>query len=417
MQGEKALLISIGTGISPSEQAVDSLAHGILFSIQNTHPDMIFFVVSKDSERVTLPKILPQISLPFEILRIDDPEDIQKIYDDLSPKFQEIRNRFSYLVVDFTSGTKAMTGSLAVLSTLFDADVLSYISGKRKGGIVQPGTETLHSVRPYFATLEKRRLTAIKLFNECRFDATLALLQEIESYTADPDLLSRVAPLRRAALAYSAWDKFEHQQAFEHLKEVNMESFNPNKAFLGKLLHQESKEPFYLVDIISNARRRGEVERKYDDAVARLYRAMELIAQYRLQHYGITDTGDIPQEKIPLELREKWRITSGEKVKLGLVKAYELLASYDDKLGKTFQTDEQLRDLLSKRNSSILAHGLLPVEQDTFEKLRDKVESYASMVVNRFSQLLKEASFRQWEEGNYARAVSGRAGGDPEKRE
>jgi len=55
-----------------------------------------------------------------------------------------------------------------------------------------------------------------------------------------------------------------------------------NKQFLGQLISNPKREngkpePYYVADLINNAERRAE-ESKYDDAVARLYRTMELIA-------------------------------------------------------------------------------------------------------------------------------------------
>jgi len=167
-------------------------------------------------------------------------------------------------------------------------------------------------------------------------------------------MLSRLVDLKNASLAYSCWDRFEHANAFENLRKVCAPEFSLNKAFLGKLLDAkgEEKSIFYIADLISNAIRRGDTERKYDDAVARLYRVMELIAQYRLRGHGIESTSKVGVDRISTELRKKWNLVHEETVSIGLKKGYELLQSLGDPLGEKASTDEELMDLLSKRNFS-----------------------------------------------------------------
>ena len=150
-----------------------------------------------------------------------------------------------------------------------------------------------------------------------------------------------------------------------------------NKQFLGQLIsnlrREDGKpEPYYVADLINNAERRAE-ESKYDDAVARLYRTMELIAQYRLRkNYGI-DPSNAETEKIPQSLMEKWNIPKDRKtVKLALNSDYELLDALGDPLGQKYMEDRKLKNLLLKRNASILAHGQTPVTKQTYIQLHKK---------------------------------------------
>jgi len=59
-------------------------------------------------------------------------------------------------------------------------------------------------------------------------------------------------------------------------------------------MERENYENYDLLiaDILNNARRRMK-EGKYDDAMARLYRTVELIAQYRLKMKYEIDTSDV----------------------------------------------------------------------------------------------------------------------------
>ncbi|MEM3737473.1 MAG: TIGR02710 family CRISPR-associated CARF protein [Candidatus Bathyarchaeia archaeon] len=394
----KALVISVGTGTRPGDEAINSLAGAIAFSIKNNHPDKVFFVASKDSVEKTLPRILQRVALPdYEIIDVEDPDNIRKIYEDLRRKFVEIRSRYPSVVVDYTSGTKAMTGALVILGSLFEVDTLSYVSGKRTDGVVIKGAEELQSVRPYFVICDKKIMEAKRFFNECRFDTASAIIEEVERIVADKEVHSRIAPIKNAASAYSAWDKFKHAEAFKHLEALEGREFDGNKSFLGRLLHSDEKEPYLIADLINNAKRRGDIEKKYDDAVGRLYRVVELVAQYRLRkNYGI-NSSDIDLEKIPPTLKERWKIPAqGEKIKLGLERDYELLAAKGDEIGEMFLRDEKLRDLLSKRNFSILAHGSTPVNREVYERLLEKAISYGSAVVESLQSLLRDSEFAKF---------------------
>ena len=252
----KALFISVGTGVGPGDEGVQSLAEGIAFSIENNHPDRVFLVVSPQSQARTLPYLMDRISMPQEAILIKQADNIQAVYEDLLPRFEAARREFDYLAVDYTSGTKAMTSALAILGTIFEADALTYVSGKRVGGIVSRGTEVLQTIRPYFAIAQIRTKSAIGFFDECRFDTALAIIREIKQSTRAPEILSELAPLEQASLAYSAWDKFDHREAFKHLRGLKLEELGPNKSFLGRLLSARQPEPYLIADIINNARRR-----------------------------------------------------------------------------------------------------------------------------------------------------------------
>ena len=77
------------------------------------------------------------------------------------------------------------------------------------------------------------------------------------------------------------------------------------------------------------------VQKHYDDAIARLYRAIELFAQVRLEKEFGYKTGDLKLEQLPEHLHDEYRcrIRDG-KILLGLVEDYELLLKLGDIFGK-----------------------------------------------------------------------------------
>jgi len=400
----KALIISVGTGVRSTERAVESLAKAMAFSINHHNPDKIFFIVTKESRETTLPKILQKTKVEeYETLEIGNPDDIQEIYETFQGKFKQMREEFDEITVDYTSGTKAMTSALTILGTIYEVNTLSYITGKRKDGIVQSGTEKISIVRPYFATIEQKIKTAIQFFNQNQFSATQTILKQIRKTTKDLQITQRIKPLLNLAEAYALWDRFQHEKAFQKLKKIDKEELGPNKKFLGQLVHNIKKnkdpEPFYIADLINNAKRRGTDERRYDDAVARLYRTIELIAQHTLKKEYKIETSQVKPEQIPKGLLKEWNVPPNTKIiKISLTKAYELLNAENDELGQKFLQDRKLRNLLSKRNTSILAHHLTPVTQETYRELYQKTLEYAKIVVKNLDQLIRNSKFIKWKE-------------------
>jgi len=399
----KALIISVGTGTSRKPEAVESLAKAIAFSLENHNPDTAFFVVSEESRKTTLPLILQKTELSkYETITVQNPDDIQQIFETLREKFKEIKNSYTKIAVDYTSGTKAMTSALTILGTIYEADTLSYITGKRVGGIVQHGTEKINTVRPHFATAEEKIKIATRLFNQNQFQAAATIIDQMLKETSDPQLVDRVKPLKNLAEAYDKWERFRHKEAFEIIKTIEKPELNRNKRFLGMLTrHLEKKEPpqtnlepFYIADLINNAKRRGTKEGRYDDALARLYRTIELIAQYKLRKkYGIL-TSQAKPNQIPKRLLHEWNIPpKTENIRLPLARSYQILEEKDDELGKKYREDKKLKDLLSKRNQSILAHGTTPIDQKTYQELYKKTIKYASTIIKNLNKLLKDSTF------------------------
>lgn len=139
-------------------------------------------------------------------------------------------------------------------------------------------------------------------------------------------------------------------------------------------------------DILANAQRCAERQR-FDDAVGRLYRATELLAQIRLRRTFGLHVSDLKLDdpRIPQPTRERLEAyrrpadTKGrpQPIRIGLFAAYELLADLSDPLG-TYFTDHltELHGLMKKRNHSFFAHGLSPIGSETAADLLPRWRSW-----------------------------------------
>ena len=128
-----------------------------------------------------------------------------------------------------------------------------------------------------------------------------------------------------------------------------------------------------IADLLANALRRRH-EARYDDGVARLYRAIESLAQLSLaERHEIPSTDNVPLDRVPEPLRDEWalRVRDG-KLQVGLQDAFALLDELGDQTGKAFKAlrlDDRERSPLAARNQSILAHGFEPVGMKVFDQV------------------------------------------------
>ena len=397
-----ALLMTVGTGIGGTEEAVESLAHGILYSIDSYNPDIVIFFGSELSKK-TIKSVEKQFFDEFEE-EFDYYEFIQIEYiDSFKAYFDAFKSKISDLedykiIIDYTSGTKTMTMSAAFASMLFRKK-LFFVSGERKDGVVIKGTEKIISQNLY-PVYDDIIITKIKdLFNTHRFDAGKALLEDVTKARKDTysDLFD----------AYYYFDNVDYEDAqkcfnFKRFVEEWPElktQFEKNAKALSFLNRDHDLQEYYILgSLLNNARRRAE-EHKYDDAIARLYRSLELIAQIKLEkEYGI-DTSDVNVE-ILKEHNVKLDFISdiSGTIKTSLVQDYTLLNELGDELGEFYiKNKEEVLASISSRNNSILAHGLTSQTKKQYNKFRDLVLRFAKVLNPEINMFIDETIFPEFE--------------------
>ena len=392
---KKAMIISVGTGKSGKD-----IAGAICISIKQQHPDYVLFLKTKESDTKTMPYIRSDSILEgmrFGELDISDPNDVE----DISLRCQEaIRElvKSGYhpgdIVADLTSGTKAMSAGLTIAAINNKIGTLVYITGERgEGGRVISGTERPIPIQPNKIIAESLVEEAIALFNKYQYNASLDSLSKARGMLKSPSFLEKVDFLERLCRAYSNWDRFKLAEGFTILKELKKNKYL--NTFQIKEIVKKNLEALYnekdnqfceerIADLLENARRRGDTEKKFDDAVARLYRLCEYIAQFHLHKKGLYqdqkgDTNSVDLSSLHGSIQEKYskyKDTRDGKVKLPLYASYQLLADLEEGLGKRFLEDENLsKKLLGLRNNSILAHGFNPISENTYREMLGHVEA------------------------------------------
>ncbi len=376
--------MTVGTGVGEDRlERMRNLAHGLAHGIAYLKADQLVFFGSEESH--------PMIEHIRECYVQKNGQDLPphtwillKNIDSFSDCFEQVRDEIrkrggEEIRIDYTSGTKTMTMSAAIASMLHQKP-LTFINGKRgKNGLVILGTESVSEQSLYLAYNIAIRDTAIAEFNAYRFDSAIASLKKLVAEEDKKDLLI-------IAEAYRLWDRFDHAGVVARFDTIHDKRFSENKGFV-KQLHTATdpklKYRLMLADLLNNAGRRIE-EGKYDDATARLYRAAELVTQIRLLEYGIDDINGtirldmLKKTKIAPEFyaRCEGRADPEGRLRLGIRDKFGLLEA----LGWTraMRIYESIADDLTKRNSSILAHGIIPVSEDDAKRLYEKIRNLSN---------------------------------------
>jgi len=389
----QGLLLSVGGTPEP-----------LIRSLQEHKPKAVCFLASQGSIDLVSEIKKKAIGLNFKDYKviIDDINDTTHCYEKalVCCDFLEKEGISPQdIVVDFTGGTKVMSAALALLAVSRNYQ-LSYIGGGQRnkeglGTVITGAEQVFTQANPWEILAIDDRKRAALMFNRFQFEAAIDSFSAAISRTQKPGLKRYLEILQELAKAYWAWDKFKHKEVssllgkgFSDLEDYAAISNDAEAHSLAGLVKnnltfleafkQESgnfKEAchYHLLDLLANAKRR-DVEGKYDDGVARLYRGFELLAQLRLKSAYNIEASKAGENDIPEAIRDdfcrKYSDLSLRKLKLPSQACYRLLNELGDELGKRYLAQEKhLQGLLSARNSSILAHGFSPVGQDTFCQL------------------------------------------------
>lgn len=403
----KVMIISLGTG-----RGVES---GIAKSIQVSNPDKLFFIATEESkssiERIE--SVLGKKLTCEPPTVIQNPEDVEGCWRTTAQLVRSvIREGYSpaEICIDFTSGTKAMSAGCVLAGASFECGNLSYVGGGKRdiNGRVVSGTERIIILTPNEFFIDQRRRMIKDFFNIFQFDACIKLIDDARTKSMAQEVRDELGLLEMLVSAFSFWDKFDHLKAASYFRNLRGKfdtlwqiDTSRSKEIVFKIAKQQEKyaasgdikdkySDEILADLLANADRRAE-EGKYDDAVARLYRAVEVVAQMLLARRNI-DTSGVKIEDLPVDWQEEYR-ESRESIKIGQEKAFSLLESLGEETGREYRENKNLRNYLSKRNSSILAHQLEPMTRQVYDELSREANQLASKAFPRLSSLKEKSRF------------------------
>jgi len=394
-----ALICTVGMTFSPQNDIVDALVD----EITAFNPALVLFLISRESRENAL-KIAQRCRLAegaYEFIELESIHNLNEIFQTTNKAIRSLHARgFSnqQISLNYTSGTKVM-GSGAVLSAIFNqCQELRYIYEGRGG-------DRVVKTHPSAVFAYRDLLVGEKLIEEMRFRSATDTLDTIDTSLLSEYDVRTVSALHAVAEAYYHWDNFHHKQFVEIIKSVPSDIERASRFLvagdvletvtgIGDACEKSEYTPALFADMINNALRR-QLEGQLDDAMTRMYRALEMLAQWVLRRTDI-DTDDLDTRRVPPRYRvnfEAMRSMDDGQVRIGLRKSYELLALMKKPLGLRFQSYDKLARMLHERRNSILAHGTQPVKEDDCANLLTAVTELFRSEMPDFDNLCRMLQF------------------------
>ena len=402
-----ALLMTVGTGIGKNkEKARAGLGYAMYRSIDSKNPDRVILFGSEESKYTV--EALKEEYLKekdreldyYEFIQVDEIDSFKKYFTAIKNVVTELESEYK-IIIDYTYGTKTMTMSAAMVSMLFGKELI-FITGERKDGIVVKGTEEVKN-QNLFSIYDEFTLENIEnAFNANRFETALNLLSNI----VDPNI-DKVA-YYKLIQSYSHFDNVNYEEAFKYF-DVDLfrevwphlaQDFAKNRLALTNLNKKSDKKKDYylLASMINNARRRYE-EHKYDDAIARLYRSLELIGQIYLKKYGLDssniDISSLKDRRVSSELIDELeKLRTDGKIKIGLIKDFEVVSQINPQIGDFYaENGNWMKNIVTFRNNSILAHGMEAKTAEEYEEFKDFIYALINVMDEKIFEYIEETKF------------------------
>lgn len=411
----QGMFLSLGTSFEP-----------LVLSISALQPEKVCFLYTEKS-RIFLDPIIHFTGLVpsrYEIRKVDKDNPLQ-IYKAIKEVYQEW-GQPQNIALDFTGGTKSMSGGSAMAGGLIGADMVyiassNYITNLRRPF---PGSEHLEFIpNPYqvFGDLEEEK--AFGLYAQFDYTGAYQIFKSLEKQVPDP---RRYTVLSLLCRAYEAWDNLDiptSRQNMSALVEKVQQYSSEDRNFIlaGKLTFLERQLEALncleksilelcnrlkprnregrrtLVDMFSdqdlvlalmftlygNALRR-EVQGKYDMASLLLYRLLELISQARLAYHGLDTVKPryslINEKDLLAKLNTRYKRYNNNRTfhflpdHISLFQGYMTLAALDDELTKKISLD-LIRQQVNARNYNIFAHGFDLINADRCQKFKEVVKN------------------------------------------
>lgn len=352
-----------------------------------------------DDLQESRPNLVSQLGLQgfrpdLQIVALSDPDDLAAIYQQLQAFCRSLQARFSHLdlIGDYSGGTKSMSAALAMV-LVDQGAALSVVQGERSNLVRierSAGTRTMPTVALRLNRLLQDQLP--HLLQGHFYDRAGLVLRELRVLhqdSFDEASLQAITELESCLDVLMLWDQFRWQTALDRSAHCQLSSYCPELiAWWQRVVTacqwletgnpQQGVTGYELVqDLLLNAERRG--SRGWcDDAVARLYRALELLAQTYIQlEKGFDHRRFWDDEQIRHDCRDL-------SIRRGVGGLYWWLRQMEGDQGLGGSAGRQwyqLRELLNARNQSLLGHGLRPVQQVEWQSLQERVTNLVTIAL------------------------------------
>jgi len=349
----------------------------------------------------------------YSFVEVPEPENLCSCYAAVRRGvrrwLEEKRLGSDEVVVDITGGTKPMSAGLA-LAAVEQFRHFTYVGGREreKGGlgVVVSGTErTVPTLNPWDELAVKELGLAEEFYRQGQVRAAALILHRAAEKCREKR--AELATLGKLCENMARADDFRFGRVYEDFRSIEtaLELILHGRrrwiltalrklAEHWRLVASETRAasggeaaaaPATVVELIANAGRRA-AQKRYDDAVARLYRATELVVQNRLREAFRAKLGKLKLAGVPEarrgEFAERFSACLDDEgvYVLGLKRGFEALGFSPREDDHAFSLrHEELKDPLAFRNQSILAHGLVAISEQHYERLRARALELAGV--------------------------------------
>jgi len=414
------LIITVGASDQP-----------IVTSIKNNRPDYVYFLCSDDlgeikgsyvavegpgkpcqENKVCITAQTGLDKTKYEIIKVSL-DDLSSCYLAACGALKEIRrtNPNAQVIADYTGGTKSMSAGLAAAAMDDGNTDVCIVKGLRINmHQVKAGTQSARIIDSNIIITEKKLQLIDLLWHRFDYQSCLTVLQDIFSRPQSINLSSRLDIINNLCLGFEAWDRFNHNLAIGILQDINKKLGNKLEnqvEMLGEIKcviewwpDQQKKDPSTLTqknrkqiynfmpvfDLILNAQRRNS-QGRFDDAVARLYRALEMFGQINLLRWEHPlNSSALKLELLPQGLAENYSFKGNKQagaITIGLIQNFTLLSELNNPVGIVFnEYKDKIRAALNSRNNSLMAHGIIPVSETECQNIIDIVLSFITAALN-----------------------------------
>ncbi len=334
-------------------------------------------------------------------------------FEELGPCYGELRRRLpdilaetkvppTQVLVDYTGGTKTMSAALVLAASEWFQQ-FSYVGGEQreKGGlgIVLGGKErVLYQGNPWTALAIREVERARDLWANCQFDAAAGVLNEVAPKVPHRLRFEAIAILAAAMAARHRLDFRTSSNLLSRLQgklppffdgrdDCGLLDFVRQSRGICETCTQQDPTDMLLRELLDNALRTA-AQGRFEDAAARLYRAMEMQGQlwlakatnglFRNGRCARADSARLPPALVSLPSCQP---DKDDHIKLSLEQCFSALAALGHERARRIVADIEAKDLngktkslwraaTEKRNAGILAHGVQAVGQDGFEQMK-----------------------------------------------
>lgn len=396
---ETTMIMSLGGSPEPLKK-----------SITLYNPEKIVFLASHDS-----------VSLAGDVLTVcsKKPKAVYEITENPNSMFESYKAArrcvdrvvrdgvpLCDVVVDYTGGTKVMTASL-ILATIGGPFRFNYVGGDMRAkdglGVVIDGHERIYSeMNPWSVFAEEERRQIIVLFNQRRYGSVVEIIDRCREKDLPEEIVLYFNFVSFFAEAFMYWEQFNHSVArkkmglgfsaldlfLKRYPDPDMEALECQlkeaDSHLGEIIdltgNMKILHPILVEDILDNARRRMD-DKAFDDAAARIYRALELYGQILFSEATGSENSAVNPEIVPEAIREKFmrKYFDAETgfLKLPLNATFEFLRNIGHEAGvRFFNNIKEIEKIQTNRNYSILAHGITPVTEHGVKVIWDTVSRF-----------------------------------------